>query len=106
MKTLKTLNVVPELSEDHSDLVAEGRKVKIQTIKRMLRDAIALSTPKNMDSAEEREQLRMKLMLVEDEIQIEDAEFKLLKEIVELNPCGWVQHYYNQVAKVIREAGK
>lgn len=106
MKTLKALNTLPNPSEEHKEFIDAGRDVKIKPIKRMLRDAISLSAAKNIEDAEEREQLKLKLMLIEDSIDLEDAQFKLLKTIVNDNPCGWAQHYYAQVASVIKTAEK
>lgn len=104
MKTLKGLNALPTYSEEHAEMVEMGRKIKMHPFKRMMRDAIATSLSKSLDDAEEREQVKLKLMLEDDEIQLEDAQFKILKEIVGANPCQWIQHYYEQVGKILKSA--
>lgn len=101
MKTLKDLDThLVHFEEDLPiDTVAQ-----LPTYRKMYKAALGMVSSKNGEEAIDLYQVGLKLKLNEPQIDLEDAEFKLLKEACAKNPVQWMAHYHAQVVLKLKEA--
>ena len=102
MKKVKGLDEKLSTVED----IPDGTNLKVPTYRMMFKSAVGGSLAKSGDDAIEHYQLGLKLRLDGNEIDLEDAEFKLLKGVVEKNPSQWAAHFHAQVVLKIKESEK
>lgn len=102
MKTLKGLLTKPVgIDEEKKEAVDALPVFRI-----MFKNCISYIVPKAGEDSLAIYQVGMKLMQDQDEIKLEDAEFKLLKEAVGKNPQGLLLHYHGQLMLKIKESEK
>jgi len=97
MKTLKGIKAKPE------PLDPEQKLDGIPTYQTMMKYSVSMNLGKSAENSIECYQVGLKLKLDQDEIQLEDAEFKVLKEAVEANPMRYMAHFHGQLMLKIRE---
>jgi len=102
MKTLKGLDEKLSTIEE----IPAGVDAKLPTYRLMYKAAVGGSLAKSGDEAVEHYQLGLKLRIEGNEIDLEDAEFKLLKAAVEKNPSQWNAHFHAQVVLKIKDSEK
>jgi len=102
MKTLK--NVDREVEYLDGFTLPSG--TKLSTMRMLLKVLLNRTVAKNPDDAIDTNQLLLKLRLTESDIQIENAEFKALKEKVESNEMKMPQGENGQLVSYIRECEK
>lgn len=101
MKTIKGLLSKPVPTEMQ---IEKGIKEVRDTYRKMFKQAVEHTLGKSKENAIENYQLGLKLMQDQDEIQLEDAEFKLLKEACESNPLQWISHFQAQILIKLKES--
>ena len=79
---------------------------KLSTMRMLLKVLLNRTVAKNPDDAIDTNQLLLKLRLVEPDIQLENAEFKALKEKVDANEMKLPQGEYGQLVAYVRECEK
>lgn len=82
----------------------KGVDVKLPTYRAMFKAAVGNSLGKSGEESIDLYQVGMKLKIEGDSIDLEDAEFKLLREACEKNPAQWTAHYHAQVLMKLKEA--
>lgn len=100
MKTLKGMLGKP--IGIHPDKEEANRA--LPTFREMLKDCVSLGMSEPSKSALESFQLGLKLMQEQEEIKLEDAELRLLKDAVLKNAPRFVDHYKGQLELKIKEA--
>jgi len=83
-------------------------KDELPTMRALLRAAVGMYAAQGGEQAIELYQLGLKLRMVDNSgtIDIEDAEFKLLKKVCEENPVKWIAHFQGQVLSKLKESEK
>lgn len=102
MKTLKNLDEKPLSFEDD---VPESVRATMPTFRKLMKAAIGMTAAKNGEESVDLFQIGLKLA-VDGDVQLEDAEFKLLNEACEKNPAQWIAHYQGQVIIKLRASEK
>lgn len=100
MKTIKDVDAKPTHFQD--DLPADAAAA-MPTYRKMFKAAVGMGMAKDGENAIDLMQLGLKLK-VDGDIQLEDAEFKLLKQRCSENPAQWLAHFHGQVMLKLREA--
>jgi hypothetical protein len=103
---MKTLRGIDEKPMHVDDEMPQDRIDKIPTYRRMMRDAVSLGMAKSGAQAIDLVQIGLKLKQVENEISLEDAEFKMLYDRCDLNPCQWQVFYHGQLMLKLKEVEK
>lgn len=101
MKTIKGLDEKPTSFDDD---VPPEILAQLPTYRKMLKAALGLGAAKDGENAIDLLQIGLKLRLEGNDVSLEDAEFKLLKERCNENPAQWQAHYHGQVMLKLREA--
>lgn len=98
MKTLTRLN-------DKLDPIFDEEKAgaSMPTFRRLYRLALGNSMAKNPDEAVDLVQVGLKLKLEEDAVNLEDAEFALLKDAVTRNSQSMVAQLFGQLVIRLRD---
>ena len=102
MKTIKNVDSKPEHFQDD---IAPEVAATIPTYRKMFKAAVGMGLAKDGENAIDLVQLGLKLR-VDGDINLEDAEFKLLKERCSQNPAQWTAHFHGQVMMKLKEAEK
>jgi hypothetical protein len=77
----------------------------LPTMRRLLRVLVHDHlTPKSPEESDNIEQIRLKLMIDQDFIDLEDNAFAILKNAIYPNTPAWKPWVHQQILKVIREA--
>jgi hypothetical protein len=97
MKTLSGLDDKPVPINDDDDTT------NIVSYRKMFQHAVALAVPKSGVHAVDLFQLGLKLKL-DGAVALENAEFKLLEEVVEANPLQQRAHFLGQAMLKLKEA--
>lgn len=79
---------------------------ELQSFKDYFRAAISLSITKAGDEAIDVFELGLKVKRAEGDLQLEDAEFKRLKEKVDINPIGWPNWVHAQLVLKLKDSEK
>lgn len=102
MKTIKDVDTKPtHFQEDIPEEVAAA----MPTYRKMFKAAVGMGLAKDADNAIDLLQLGLKLK-VEGDVQLEDAEFKLLKDRCSANTPQWQAHFHAQVMLKLKESEK
>jgi len=101
MKTIKGLRNKPGLLEEEP-----GINSTIPIFRLLFKNMIGKSLAKSGDDSIDRYQVGMKLMQDQDDIELEDAEFLLLKDAVETNQSQLAAHYHAQMMMKLKDAEK
>jgi hypothetical protein len=91
-------------SPDPEGVSQEQADQLFPTFRKLFRAMILKTKPHSFDESDNIDQLRMKLMVDKQDIDLEDAEFNTLRSILQPNPLDWDQWMFNQLAKLIRDA--
>lgn len=102
MKTLKNVDREVEYLDGFN--LPSG--TKLSTMRMLLKILLNRTVSKSPDEAIDINQLLLKLRLVESDIQLENAEFKVMKEKVEANEMKMPQGEYGQLVTYVRECEK
>jgi hypothetical protein len=98
MKTIKGIDdKLEKFNPTDSDL---------QAFKDYFRAAVSLSISKAGDEAIEIFELGLKIKRATGDLQLEDAEFKRLKEKVDSNPIGWPNWVHAQLVSKLKDSEK
>ena len=100
MKVIKGIDEKLELFS----LTDEGEKKDKSSFKDMYRTIVSLSLGKSSEQALEMLELGMKIKGVEKDLELEDAEFKLLKSKVEDNMTQLPAYFHAQLLLKLKEA--
>jgi len=98
MKTIDKLDDTPEPIE------ALPQGVKLPTYRQLFKAAIGNALGKSSEEAIELFHVGVKVKDAKDELVLEDAEFKLLKEKCEANPAQWTAHFHAQVVLKLKKS--
>jgi hypothetical protein len=105
MRTIKNIDAqIEHFIDDNS--FPEDQKKQIPTFRQMFKAAVGLSLSKDGEQAIDLYQLGLKLKISESDINLEDAEFKLLKEKCGENPAKWIGHFHGQVMQKLKDSEK
>lgn len=110
MKTLTRLNEHPSHFMDegmcpHCQQKISGLDVsKVVAFRRLLLNQIGGSVADNGEESLDLNQLGLKLRQEQDSVDLEDAEFRLLKKYCERNQIRWVSHFQSQVLSLLKES--
>lgn len=102
MKTIKGIEEKLSLVED----VAPGADVQLPSYRQMFKAAVGNSLGKDGDNSIDLYQLGLKLKVEGKSLDLEDAEFKLLKTACETNPAQWKAHFHAQVLIKLKDSEK
>lgn len=98
MKILKGLDEkVQSLDENNVDL---------QPFRDFYVAAVKFSIKKSGDEAVDLFEIALKLKHAQDSVELEDAQFKLVKTACNENPIGWPAIIHGQIFKKLQEAEK
>ena len=86
--------------------IPKGVDAKLPTYRLMYKAAVGGMLGKSGEDAVDHYQLGLKLKLEGNEIDLEDAEFKLLQAACNENPAKWTAHYHAQVILKIKDSEK
>lgn len=106
MKTIKNIDEKLMYFQDIDDPLIQAQ---LPTYRRMMKSAVAMAVAPG-EQAIDLYQLGLKFSWSEGhngaDLKLEDAEFKLLQEVVGKNPAAWMSHYLAQVMIRLRESAK
>lgn len=107
MKTIKNIDDKLMYFQDIDDPLIQAQ---LPTYRRMMKSAVAMAVAPG-EQAIDLYQLGLKFAWSEGQtyvadLKLEDAEFKLLQEVVTKNPAAWMSHYLAQVMIRLRESAK
>jgi hypothetical protein len=95
MKTVKSIKEKPTA-------IVEGDGINVPTFQNMMRYSVGMnvSGEKSIDAV----QVGLKLSVEQDEVQLEDAEFELLKSACRTNPMKYGDHFQGQLMTILKAA--
>ena len=100
MKTIKGIDATPEPFDE----LPAG--VTMPSYRKLFKSAVAMGAAANAEEAIDLYQLGLKLKVEGETVDLEDAEFKLLKKVCEKNTACWIAHYHAQALLKIKESEK
>jgi hypothetical protein len=101
MKTLT--NVDDHLDSFNEELNDDQRRV-LPTYRQAFKSIVGMTLNGDPEKAIDLYQLGLKFKLDEPNIQLEDAEFKLLKEATQKNPSQLLNHFWSQILLRLKDA--
>lgn len=101
MKTIKNIDERPPHFDDE---VPADELLKIPTYRKFFRSAIGMGLAKDGDSAMDLIQIGLKLRVEGNDVTLEDAEFKALKERCERNTPQWAAHFHGHILLKLKES--
>ena len=112
MKTLKRLNDKPShfltegMCPNCQQTINEFDLTKMATFRRLFLNQLGASRADSGEEAIEMAQLGLQLRQDKPEIDIEDAQYKLLKKYCERNQINWAAHFQAQVLTLLKDSEK
>jgi hypothetical protein len=103
MKTLKGLNSRPEILEENptKEMIDDT-----PTFRRLFKIVIGNSLAKSGEQAVDCVQIAMKLRIDADQIELEDAQFKIIKDKVDDNPTKMPAIFQGQMRMLLDKCEK
>lgn len=101
---MKKINAVDERPTHFQDDITPEVAAQIPTYRKMFKAAVGMGMAKDGENAIDLMQLGLKLKVDGADIELEDAEFKLLKERCSANPAQWVAHFHGQVMFKLKQS--
>ena len=78
----------------------------LQPFKEFFQAAVKFSVKKSGEEAVDLFEINLKLKQAKGEVELEDAQFKLLKTCCNENPIGWPSVIHGQLYKKLQESEK
>ena len=78
----------------------------LQPFKEFFQAAVKFSVKKSGEEAVDLFEINLKLKAAKDEVELEDAQFKILKTCCNENPVGWPSVIHGQLYKKLQESEK
>jgi len=101
MKIIK--NVDAKLSH-FSDDFQESEGQQLPTYRRLFKAAVGMTMGKNPEDTIDLYQLGLKIKIDGVDIELEEAEFRMLSAACKNNPAQWTSHYHGQVLLKLGES--
>lgn len=105
---MKKLIGVDEKLGYFTDEIDEKSREALPTYRKLFKAAVGMVKAKDGDQAIDLHQLGLKLCVANSDgcLEIEDAEFKLLKQVCGDNPVQWIASFHGQVMVRLKESEK
>ena len=103
MKTIKRLLEKPT---HYNEAASPEENEILPTFRRLLLNQLGASPGENGEEAIEMYQIGLKIRSANESVELEDAEFKILKKVCEKNKIQWLSHFHAQVLLLLRESEK
>ena len=103
---MKTINRLAEKPTHFREDISPEELENLPTFRRLFLNQLGGSQGENGEEAIEMYQLGLKIRSATESVDLEDAQFKILKKVCEKNKIQWLSHFHAQVLLLLKESEK